>query len=381
RYVSIRYTGITVEANSELQGLTVGCVGSGTTIEYVESFNSDDDGFEFFGGTVNCKYLVSAFNSDDAFDYDQGFRGKGQFWFVLQSDVLGNRAGEYDSGDKGALSASPKSNPQLWNCTYLGSGPNSANAKNDFALIYKEHAGGGHYNSIFADFRDKAIQIEDVDGADARERLEAGELKLENNIWFRTAGDDLNAIVDQDFVRTYLAANNNYVVNPSLRGVSRTNDGNLDPRPNIGAHPYFQQRKDYPAGDPFFEQVDYIGAFGDDQWLTGWTALSMIGIAGELTATDVEVVSSTASDYSLSQNYPNPFNPSTTIEFSVPARSDVTIDVYNALGQNVATVVDGQYAAGSYSVIFDASSLPSGVYMYTLKSGSTTIAKQMILSK
>ena len=100
RYVSIRYTGIVVEANKELQGLTLGCVGSGTTIEYIESFNSADDGYEWFGGTVNTKYLVSAFNDDDAFDYDQGFRGKGQFWFAIQSADRGNRLGEYARGDK-----------------------------------------------------------------------------------------------------------------------------------------------------------------------------------------------------------------------------------------------------------------------------------------
>ena len=61
----------------------MGGVGTGTVIEYVEVYNNKDDGFEWFGGTVNTKYLVSAFNGGDAFDYDEGFRGKGQFWFVI----------------------------------------------------------------------------------------------------------------------------------------------------------------------------------------------------------------------------------------------------------------------------------------------------------
>jgi hypothetical protein len=61
RYISIRYTGINVgdQAGNEIQGLTLGAVGAGTTIEYIESFASADDGFEFFGGTVNTRYLVS----------------------------------------------------------------------------------------------------------------------------------------------------------------------------------------------------------------------------------------------------------------------------------------------------------------------------------
>jgi hypothetical protein len=126
RYISIRYTGITVEANKELQGLTLGCVGSGTTIEYIESFNSDDDGFEFFGGTVNTKYLVSSFNSDDAFDYDQGFRGYHQFWFGIQSETEGDHIGEWDSGDEGALTSEPLSKPVIYNATFLGRGVSSS---------------------------------------------------------------------------------------------------------------------------------------------------------------------------------------------------------------------------------------------------------------
>ncbi|MEP0009501.1 MAG: T9SS C-terminal target domain-containing protein, partial [Balneola sp.] len=82
RYVSIRHTGINVgqDSGNEIQGLTLGAVGAGTTIEFIESFASADDGYEFFGGTVNTKYMISAFVEDDGFDWDQGFRGKGQFW-------------------------------------------------------------------------------------------------------------------------------------------------------------------------------------------------------------------------------------------------------------------------------------------------------------
>ena len=98
RYVSIRHTGINVgdQAGNEIQGLTLGGVGSGTVVEYVESFASADDGFEWFGGAVNTKYLVSAFNEDDSFDWDEGFRGKGQFWFAIQGDDVGGRTAEQD---------------------------------------------------------------------------------------------------------------------------------------------------------------------------------------------------------------------------------------------------------------------------------------------
>jgi hypothetical protein len=72
--------------DKEINGLSLGGVGRGTTIEYVEAVSFADDGFEFFGGTVNTKYLVSAFNDDDSFDTDMGYTGKNQFWFAIQSN-------------------------------------------------------------------------------------------------------------------------------------------------------------------------------------------------------------------------------------------------------------------------------------------------------
>ncbi|MCB0260439.1 MAG: T9SS C-terminal target domain-containing protein, partial [Calditrichaeota bacterium] len=98
RYVSIRYGGTDIGANNEINGLTFGAVGRGTVVEYVEVFNNKDDGYEWFGGTVRTRYLVSAFNGDDCFDYDEGFRGYGQFWFAIMGEDIGNRAGEHDGG-------------------------------------------------------------------------------------------------------------------------------------------------------------------------------------------------------------------------------------------------------------------------------------------
>jgi hypothetical protein len=83
--------------------------------------------------------------------------------------------------------------------------------------------------------------------------------------------------------------------------------------------------------------------------------------------------------FTLAQNYPNPFNPSTTIQFQIPNSSFVNLKVFDILGREVATLVNEEKPAGSYEVEFEASNLPSGVYLYKLQAGNITETKKMIL--
>jgi len=89
----------------------------------------------------------------------------------------------------------------------------------------------------------------------------------------------------------------------------------------------------------------------------------------------------TPKTYTLGQNYPNPFNPSTTIEYSIPQNSDVSLKIYDMLGKEVASLVSGYKETGTYIVNWDASHLSSGVYFYKLVAGSYILTKKMILSK
>jgi hypothetical protein len=85
--------------------------------------------------------------------------------------------------------------------------------------------------------------------------------------------------------------------------------------------------------------------------------------------------------YALHQNYPNPFNPATTVRFDVPGPSIVLLEVYNMLGEKVATLVDRETAAGSHTVVWDASNMPSGLYLYRLKTGTFVATRRMVLVK
>jgi hypothetical protein len=84
---------------------------------------------------------------------------------------------------------------------------------------------------------------------------------------------------------------------------------------------------------------------------------------------------------SLKQNYPNPFNPATQISFGLPGESKVLLEVYNLLGQRVATLLNERRTAGYHTVLFDAAGLPSGLYLYRLTAGETTLFKKMLLVK
>ena len=98
--------------------------------------------------------------------------------------------------------------------------------------------------------------------------------------------------------------------------------------------------------------------------------------------TDVEEISSTIpDDYSLKQNYPNPFNPSTTIKFSVPFRTNVSIKIYDLLGVEIKTLIKDELVQGIYNVEFDAGNITSGIYFYIITAGNFRETKKMILLK
>jgi hypothetical protein len=95
-------------------------------------------------------------------------------------------------------------------------------------------------------------------------------------------------------------------------------------------------------------------------------------------AVEVEVV---PTRFELSQNYPNPFNPITTIRFSLPQETNLKINLYNMLGEKIQTATEGIYQAGYYNISFNASSLPSGTYIYRIESDNFIESKKMILLK
>ncbi len=189
-YASIRYGGYPLSGTKEINGLTMYGVGRGTEIHHVETFNCIDDAFEWFGGTVNTKYLVAWAYGDDGFDCDEGYRGKAQFLLGVQGavhEVVNNTANGYLpcigsawsdkgmelDGSGGSDNCLPMGLSQWYNVTSIGKGPttglttieDSSNVTSDqsaanTAILARDNFGGQIYNSLFLDFRGAGIAIE-----------------------------------------------------------------------------------------------------------------------------------------------------------------------------------------------------------------------------
>ncbi len=119
KYLRIEYAGKIITGEKEFNGLSLFGVGKGTNIEYVQAFHGSDDGFEFFGGTVNTKYLVSTGNEDDQFDWTEGWNGSNEYWFAQQGFGVANRGIEADNLEDNET-ANPIANPTIKNMTLVG---------------------------------------------------------------------------------------------------------------------------------------------------------------------------------------------------------------------------------------------------------------------
>ncbi|MGB0371054.1 MAG: T9SS C-terminal target domain-containing protein [Opitutales bacterium] len=292
KYLSLRHAGSVIGGDNEINGLTLGGVGSGTTIEYVEVFANKDDAIEFFGGTVSVKYFVNAFGYDDGVDYDQGWRGNMQYVFQIQRvnddtsvDDKGDKGGEHD-GSTSPADATPLGGGKIANATYIGLGAEGDNT----ALNIRDNAGAEYYNSIFTDY-ELLTKIE----SDNQTAVDADRLVFDGNIWFSkvSANNTLTGIQDLSDdnidISSVITAGSNDIVDPELVAISRETDGTLDPRPADGS-PAAYGAVAVPS-DSFFEQTGFRGAFSPDSlWIKGWTALDEYGYLADVASSDAETV-------------------------------------------------------------------------------------------
>ena len=280
RYVSIRNSSTVILPDKEINGLSLCAVGRGTKVENVEVFGAADDSVEFFGGTVNTKYMASFFSDDDNFDIDMGYRGKNQFWFALQAPDKKDNGGEWNGEPNGiGVGNAPVGNFEIYNATYIGAGTNSSGAR---ALISRVYAAPKVFNSIFTEFN-AGVNIDATSAA----HFTNGLAKFQNNILWNFGTNGVNVPYWQNSAAEWVltnSANANQFVNPQLLGISRTNFPafQLDPRPTAGS-PALTSNLTAPD-DGFYTPVAYVGAFKDVNWASEWGFAAESGLISGVAA-------------------------------------------------------------------------------------------------
>ena len=244
RYIRLEYTGFALDEEHEANGISFYGVGNGTTVEYVQAYKGSDDGFEFFGGSVNVKHMVVTDCTDDSFDWTEGWNGRGQFLVAYQSgeeecDCLmecDNNGNNFD--------ATPVAHPILSNLTLVGD--NSAN--NTRGIRLRAGTQAEIYNSIITG-KAKCITLE-------TEQTEQALLSGTSKLQHIAMSSDLNSENGIYTAEMFAAATGNSTdyVNALANDYVGTLSGGVTP------------------DDPFFTRVDHKGAVSaSDDWTSGWT--------------------------------------------------------------------------------------------------------------
>lgn len=377
KYVSIRHGGSELAPDEEINGLTLGGVGSGTTLEHIEVIYNFDDGIEFFGGSVNLKWATVAFCGDDSYDWDLGWQGKGQFWFAYGGTDEGDHGGELDG-------AKPDDNDryvtsEIYNFTFIGGWDgNRTDAKNEHGILMRDGTAGVLANGIVYGYNNYALQIEERDGEDfdSYSKMQDDELQLLNNIWYafgegNSWDDALLATPDNcedcdlTDLKAHLTSNNNEMADPGI-------DRNA-PAPNRWSLAATKQGAAEP--DAWYTDVDYIGALEigryEDSWIAGWTAFDEY-TGGDLTSVEQNPISQ-------SGVYPNPANGNANLSFNLTEGQNVNITVVDLSGKTVLTVANSNFAAGTNNVQINTQALEAGVYFINITSEAGLVTEKMIV--
>jgi hypothetical protein len=313
RYVRIEYAGIPINPNEEVNTLTMGSVGRGTTIEYVMASYGLDDAFEWFGGTVDCKYLIAYRCLDDDFDVDLGYSGRVQYALSIRGASLADQSGSngFEVDNNGAGSAAqPFTSSVFANVSIIGpkkTRETPISLQFQHAAQLRRNSRISIYNSLMTGYPD-GLFIDDARAGSGQAALD-GHLQIRNvylagvDNWggngYGSAGTIFtgapangaqhpnnprgNALKSHENFPGGHAAMVNWFNTPEFNNhlIAKWEDLGIDgsmfdlgiPKviPNAGSMLLNAAKWDNtPKADDFFDKVPYVGAFGDNDWTAGW---------------------------------------------------------------------------------------------------------------
>lgn len=345
-YVRIEFPGYEVATGSEVNGLTLNSVGRGTLIDYVQVSYSGDDGFEWFGGAVNLKHIISYRTEDDDFDTDNGFAGMVQFGLILRDpsivDTDTANAFESDNNSSGT-ELTPVTKAIFSNISAFGASKDQAtwagnpqNHKDGAAMRIRRASRLSIYNSLFLGWG-KGVRLE---SSFTHHAALSDELAVKNTILGGIYGKKFGdaAVMTEAEVEGWFLA-----VARKNRMLGSDAEAKIADPFNLAA-PKFQPQ----AGSPLFN-----ASF----WVTTPANEVRNGAGAGL------------------RNYPNPFSGTTTVEVTTPRVSKATLAVYSLSGTMIRVLHSGALSGGEHRFRFDADHLSGGIYMVRLvtESGSQSL--------
>ncbi|MBA4354031.1 MAG: hypothetical protein C0409_05010 [Novosphingobium sp.] len=264
KYVQIRYSGYVLGSNSELQALTTEGIGSGTQLDYIQSYNSSDDGAEFFGGTVNMKHYIAVGADDDSLDMDTGVQANLQYLLLIQRSGAGDTLMELDSN--GNEAQTPRQVSKIANFTAIQPATSSNNEANgQAALLFRGNSNITLANGVVVAPANQCIRMNGSGGANS------------STLTARSVAMTCAGTGDDRFVGTgaYTAAQVAGFFgsgsNGNNAGLTSTLTGYVN-----GANENAIAGFDLATLSSFFTATTYIGAVKDstDTWYAGWTCNS-----------------------------------------------------------------------------------------------------------
>lgn len=301
KYVRIEYAGIPFSPDNEINGLTMGGVGAGTTLDYIEVYRSGDDSFEWFGGTVTAKHLLSIGAQDDDFDTDFGFSGKVQFGLAQRAQVVADYSGsngfESDNDAVGSNNT-PQTGVIFSNMTIVGpllspTGTSGINANFQHAAQIRRNSSLSLFNSLLLNYTE-GVYIDDglpAGPQNSSSNFVAGKLVVANNLVYacNTKGNEVkgqNKTLFEAILRgTNVFDNTKGAADVMMDPLKYGSDFKASGGTNSGT-PNFTVKDGSAAattasvftsakftGDTFFDKTPtYLGAFGSTDWSAGWAS-------------------------------------------------------------------------------------------------------------
>jgi len=280
RYVRVEYAGTILSPNNETNSFTWGGCGKGTVAEHLQAIYGADDSFEWFGGTMDAKWLVGGLGADDYVDFQLGWTGRLQYGLFYQNaDARGNRGMEGDNSEF-SPTATPFSNPTMYNLTFIGSGSPGFDESNAPGIFLRRGARGTFNNMVVSNFFSGAVDISD---AATQAEATAGNVKMNGILmWKNNLGgvapsapaDTRDGNITSAFTRTYAGSNTNaaqlMVQDPLFVRPFEWSDPDWSGQ--FGS-PLFRAGWVAAPDDGFFDQTaKFIGGIGDDDWTLEWTS-------------------------------------------------------------------------------------------------------------